>query len=176
MILSHWQVLWNAINTSLRMLLPSDTVLIHTPMFYTGGLNVFTLPAFFVGATVAIVKHFNADEVLRAVERLRITTLFAVPTQLAMMADSPAFYAADLSSLRFFISGGAPCPVPLIERWMERGIVLRQGFGLTEVGPNTFALDGRDAIRKAGSTLPCPWASSPVPRHSFRRPRDARGP
>ena len=150
-IVSHQQVLSNSINTSKRLLLPSDTVLVHTPMFYTGGLNVFTLPALYLGATVAIMKTFAAAEVLREVERLKITALFAVPTQLQMMADSRAFQTADLTSLRYIISGGAPCPVPLIQRWTDRGITLRQGFGLTEVGPNCFALDARDALRKAGS-------------------------
>ncbi|MGI8743720.1 MAG: acyl-CoA synthetase [Bryobacteraceae bacterium] len=150
-VISHRHVLWNAINTSLRMLMPAGIALVHTPMFYTGGLNVFTLPAFFLGATVAILKTFAADEVLREVERLKITALFAVPTQLLMMADSPAFHTADLSGLRYIISGGAPCPVSLIQRWIDRGITLRQGFGLTEVGPNCFALDARDALRKAGS-------------------------
>ncbi len=150
-ILSYRHILWNAIHTSQRMLTPSDTVLIHSPMFYTGGLNVFTLPAFYLGATVAILKTFNAAEVLEQVKRLRITCMFAVPTQLLMMAESPQFATADLSSLRYAISGGARCPVPLLQRWIERGVTMRQGFGLTEVGPNCFALDERDALRKAGS-------------------------
>jgi fatty-acyl-CoA synthase len=150
-ILSHRHILWNAINTSIRMLAATDTVLIHTPMFYTGGLNVYTLPAFYLGATVAIMKSFDAAETLRQIEQRHITALFAVPTQLIMMADSPLFPSANLTSLRYVISGGAPCPVPLIEQWIERGITLRQGFGLTEVGPNTFALDSQDARRKAGS-------------------------
>ena len=150
-ILSHRMILWNSINTSIRMLTPGDTVLVHTPMFYTGGLNVYTLPAFYLGATVAILKTFSAAEVLREIGRLKITVLFAVPTQLTMMADSDVFHEPDLTTLRYLISGGAPCPVPLIQRWMERGITLRQGFGLTEVGPNSFALDVRDALRKAGS-------------------------
>ena len=150
-VISHRHVLWNCINTSLRLLMPTDTVLVHTPMFYTGGLNVFTLPAFYLGGAVAIMKAFSAAEVLREVERLKITALFAVPTQLLMMADSTDFQSTDLGGLRYIISGGAPCPVPLIQRWIDRGIPLRQGFGLTEVGPNCFALDARDALRKAGS-------------------------
>ena len=150
-ILSHRMTLWNAINTSLRLLMPTDTALIHTPMFYTGGLNVYALPAFYLGATIAILKSFSAEEVFRQVEQLRITVLFAVPTQLVMMADSPEFARANFSSLRYVVSGGAPCPIPLIERWIARGMTLRQGFGMTEVGPNCFVLDAPDALRKAGS-------------------------
>jgi fatty-acyl-CoA synthase len=150
-IISHRHVLWNAINSSVRMITADDTVLIHTPMFYTGGLNVYSTPCCFLGATVCILKQFSPEQVLEQVARLRITAFFAVPTQLLRMADSATLDAADLSSLRYVITGGAPCPVPLIERWNARGVTLRQGFGMTEVGPNAFSLDGRDAVRKAGS-------------------------
>jgi len=150
-IVSYRQVLWNALNSALRMIVTSDIALIHTPMFYTGGLNVYALPGFLVGATVVIAKSFDAAEVLRLIDKESITTLFAVPTQLAMMADSPAFETVNISGLRSIISGGAPCPIGLIERWLARGIALRQGFGMTEVGPNAFALDASDALRKAGS-------------------------
>ena len=47
--------------------------------------------------------------------------------------------------------GGAPCPVSLIEAYARRGLTFKQGYGLTEAGPNCFTLDGRDAVRKAGS-------------------------
>jgi fatty-acyl-CoA synthase len=150
-ILSHRMILWNSVNTSLRMLALGDTVLVHTPMFYTGGLNVYTLPNFYLGGTVVIMKSFQADELLKCVEREGITGLFGIPTQLLMMADSEVFPTVDLSRLRFLFSGGAPCPVPLIERYAKRGITLQQGFGLTEVGPNCFALEKRDYLRKAGS-------------------------
>ncbi|MDP8982038.1 MAG: long-chain fatty acid--CoA ligase [Acidobacteriota bacterium] len=150
-VLSHRMILWNSINFSLRDLAATDTVLVHTPMFYTGGLNVYALPSLFLGGTVVVMKAFSPDEVLSTVEREKITVLFAVPTQLLMMADCPVFNSADLSSLRYVISGGAPCPVALIQRWVDRGVPFKQGFGLTEVGPNCFALEAKDALRKAGS-------------------------
>ena len=68
-----------------------------------------------------------------------------------MMLDDPRFADCDLGSVRFFISGGAPCPIPLIEAFARRGVTFKQGYGLTEVGPNCFVLDARDAIRKAGA-------------------------
>ncbi len=55
-------------------------------------------------------------------------------------------------SLRFCTSGGAPLPVPLVEKYTEdHGIRFKQGFGMTEFGPGLFALPPEDAIRKAGS-------------------------
>ena len=70
---------------------------------------------------------------------------------LQMMSDSPYFDKVDLSSVRYAIVGGAPMPIPLINIWHEKGIYIRQGYGLTEVGPNCFSLHQDDAIRKKGS-------------------------
>ncbi len=49
------------------------------------------------------------------------------------------------------LCGGAPCPLRLIEDYERRGVVFRQGYGLTEVGPNCFSLPPEDAARKAGT-------------------------
>jgi len=68
-----------------------------------------------------------------------------------LMLESPRFATTDFSSVRYFISGGAPCPVPLIQAYQHRGVSFLQGYGLTEVGPNCFILKQGDAVRKAGS-------------------------
>ncbi|NIV75938.1 MAG: AMP-binding protein, partial [Gammaproteobacteria bacterium] len=73
-------------------------------------------------------------------------------TMYQLMMQHPAFEGADLSSLRFCTSGGAPLPVPVVEHYTEaKGIKFKQGFGMTEFGPGLFALAPEDAIRKAGS-------------------------
>jgi fatty-acyl-CoA synthase len=69
-----------------------------------------------------------------------------------MLTTAPNWETADLSSLRFCTSGGAPLPVPLVEKYTrEKNIRFKQGFGMTEFGPGIFALAPEDAIRKAGS-------------------------
>ena len=69
-----------------------------------------------------------------------------------MLTTAPNWESADLSSLRFCTSGGAPLPVPLVEKYTkEKNIRFKQGFGMTEFGPGIFALAPEDAIRKAGS-------------------------
>jgi fatty-acyl-CoA synthase len=150
-ILPHRMQFFNGINFATRDLNGNDRVLVHTPMFYTGGLNVYTTPAILLGGTVVIMRHWDADEALRLIEKERITAFFAVPTQLLMMADSPLFEKTDLSPLKWVISGGAPCPLPLIKRLVARGLRFKQGFGMTEVGVNCFCLEVPDAERKIGS-------------------------
>ncbi|MEQ9229053.1 MAG: AMP-binding protein, partial [Cyclobacteriaceae bacterium] len=65
--------------------------------------------------------------------------------------DSIEFEQSTLESLRYFIVGGEVMPIPLIETWTKKGIPIRQGFGLTEVGPNIASLHQDDSIRKIGS-------------------------
>ncbi|MEO1589508.1 MAG: AMP-binding protein, partial [Bacteroidota bacterium] len=57
----------------------------------------------------------------------------------------------DLEKLRYMIVGGEPMPIPLIEAWEKKGIPIRQGYGMTEAGPNLTSLHHSDAIRKKGS-------------------------
>ncbi len=151
-ILTHGTITWNAVNTSTGWDLRHDDVtLTHTPFFHTGGWNVLTLPLLHRGGTVVLTPRFDPTETLSAVERYGVTVLFAVPTMFQMMLDDEGLARTDLSTVRFFISGGAPCPIPLIESFQQRGVVFKQGYGLTEVGPNCFVLHERDAIRKAGA-------------------------
>lgn len=151
-VLTHGTITWNAINTQVGWdLCHGDVTLTHTPFFHTGGLNVLTTPLIHRGGTVIVSKQFDAARSLEICERERVTVLFAVPTMFQMMLETPGFDATDLSAMRFFITGGAPCPVPLIEAYAKRGLTFKQGYGLTEAGPNCFTLDAKDAVRKAGS-------------------------
>ncbi|MBW2702051.1 MAG: long-chain fatty acid--CoA ligase [Deltaproteobacteria bacterium] len=151
-VLTHGSITWNAINTDCGWDLRGDDVTVaHAPLFHTGGWNVLTLPLIHRGATVLLARKFDASETLRAIEKYKVTVLFAVPTMFQMMLERPEFGQTDLSSMRFFISGGAPCPISLIEAYAAFGLTFKQGYGLTEVGPNCFVLHERDAIRKAGS-------------------------
>ena len=75
----------------------------------------------------------------------------AVPTMFNMMAQSKKFAQTNFDNVRLFISGGAPCPVAIMERYWERGKILKMGYGLTEVGPNNFYLPEDEVKRKPTS-------------------------
>ena len=68
-----------------------------------------------------------------------------------MMAQSKNFAKANFDSVRVFISGGAPCPVAIMEHYWALGKILKMGYGLTEVGPNNFYLPEVDVKRKPTS-------------------------
>jgi fatty-acyl-CoA synthase len=151
-MLSHRMLTWNAINTQVSWgLHETDSAPIFSPFFHAGGLNVLTTPLYHLGGTVVLPEDGSPTNVLRAITMERCTLLFAVPTVFQMILESPQLTSADLTSLRFCISGGSPCPMPIIEGYAARGLEFRQGYGLTEVGVNCFSLAPEDARRKAGS-------------------------
>jgi fatty-acyl-CoA synthase len=151
-ITPHRQVAWNAYNTVVCWQLGEDDVSpIFTPLYHAGGLGAFLGPLLLAGGTLVLHAAFDASEVWRAIEDERCTVVLGVPTIWKMLADAPEFATADVSHVRWFISGGAPLPRHLIDLYRERGIVLRQGYGLTEVGVNCFAMSDQDAWNKAGS-------------------------
>ena len=79
-------------------------------------------------------------ETLEQIERHRGTILVAVPAVLRTMAHHEEWEETDLSSLRFVKSGGGPCRETIVRAWQRRGVDFSQGYGLTEIGPNNFAM------------------------------------
>lgn len=151
-LISHRMIFWNSVNTGLRLnLTQNDVVLTFLPLFHTGGWNVLTTPCLHRGAKIVLLKKFDADLILNLCESEKVTVLFGVPTTMDFLKRSPVFKAVDLSSVRYAIVGGEPMPVELIREWEERGIPVRQGYGLTEFGPNVFSLNQEDSRRKMGS-------------------------
>lgn len=151
-IVPHRMISWNAMNTmACWQLRETDVSPVFTPLYHAGGIEAFIPPIFAIGGTIVLHDGFDAAEVLRTIESERCTVALGVPTIYRMLLDHPDFEKTDLSHLRWLISGGAPLPVGLVEEYRERGVVLRQGYGLTEVGVNCFAMSSDEAIAHAGA-------------------------
>jgi len=152
-ILPHRQVLWNCINTSISWgLTEHDVSPIFTPLFHAGGLFAFMTPILYVGGRIVLTRKFDVNESLKILIDEKCTVILGVPTLFQMWMDTPFFEEADFSHVHFFISGGAPCPVSLMEAWREaKGVIFRQGYGLTEVGTNCFSMTDEESAPKSGS-------------------------
>lgn len=150
--ISHRMIAWNTLNTVIHDITHNDIYLNVFPMFHTGGLFVYTLPQVIFGGTTILINKFDPEQVLELIEHEKVTVFAGVPTMYQMLTQASNWDQADLSSLRFCTSGGAPLPVPLVEKYTsEKKVRFKQGFGMTEFGPGIFALAPEDAIRKAGS-------------------------
>jgi fatty-acyl-CoA synthase len=151
-LLSHRQLLFNSLSTELAIgISGADATLVFMPLFHTGGLNCLATPLLHHGGKVVVMPSFDPERALALSASERVTVQMGVPTIFQMLRDAASFARTDLSATRMALCGGAPCPLPLIETYRERGILFRQGYGLTEVGPNCFSLTAEDAFRKAGS-------------------------
>jgi fatty-acyl-CoA synthase len=150
-MLPYRQLFWNAVNTICSWGIgETDCVVQATPAFHAG-FNVLATPLLHAGGRVVMAESFEPGEYLRLVERERATVMFMVPTMFQMLAEHPDFDRVDLSSVRWAIAGGAPCPHPLRQRYAERGIRFMQGFGMTEAGVNCFAVELDDAAAHPGT-------------------------
>jgi len=152
-VIPHRQVLWNCINTAASWgLSEGDISPVFVPLFHVGGLFVFITPLFYLGGKILLARGLEVEESMRVIEEEGCTLVLGVPTIYQLWLNAPGFGAADFSRVRWFISGGAPCPQTLMALWRERkGVVFRQGYGLTEVGPNCFSMTDRESVQKSGS-------------------------
>jgi fatty-acyl-CoA synthase len=152
-VLPHRQILWNCINTVVSWGLREDDVSpVLTPLFHAGGLFAFLTPIFYIGGRIVLARTFDAEQSLRTIVEEKCTVILGVPSLFQLWYNTPSFQQADFSRVRFFINGGASIPVPLMQAWVNaKGGVFRQGYGLTEVGPNCFSMTDEESARKRGS-------------------------
>lgn len=88
------------------------------------------------GGEMVMLPRFDAAQVLAAVQRVKATSLPGVPTMFQALLDHPAIRNIDFSSLRACISGGAPLPLEVRQRFeAATGAKLIEGYGLTETSP-----------------------------------------
>jgi acyl-CoA synthetase (AMP-forming)/AMP-acid ligase II len=127
-----------------------ESVVLHSGAIVFNGAFVTLMPAFFLGATYVLQRQFNAEAMIEAIRREKVTHIMLVPAQIIAMLDSPRFSADVLSSLEMILSLGAPLHQ---ERKDELNRLLpgrfHELYGLTE-GFVTI-LDKHDAVRKSGS-------------------------
>jgi acyl-CoA synthetase (AMP-forming)/AMP-acid ligase II len=131
---------------------PEHVHLVAGPLYHSapGGFAVY---AHMVGNTVVVMRKFDAEEALRAIERHRCTTTFMAPTLLKRIVDLPPAVRAryDVSAMRSIIVAAAPCPMRVKEEVIGYfGPVLYEFYGSTELGINTV-LRPHDVLRKPGS-------------------------
>jgi fatty-acyl-CoA synthase len=151
-MLTHGNLFWNNVNALLSFDVSQDDVsLVAAPLFHIGGLNVTTLVTLQKGGQIVLMPAFDPGQALKLIAEYRVTTMFGVPAMFLFMSQVPEFAAADLSSVRFLICGGAPVPETLISRYGQRGIAFVQGYGLTETAPLALVLRTDEVSVKVGA-------------------------
>ncbi|ART75732.1 long-chain fatty acid--CoA ligase [Sutcliffiella horikoshii] len=151
-ILTYENIASNAINTIVSWgLHGEDITLTCLPMFHTGGLNALSTPLLMAGGTVVLMRNFEAGKAIHLLNLYKCTIALMVPTMYSMLIEHPRFHGTDFPTMKTFLSGGAPCPLEIYEAFYKKGKLFKEGYGLTEAGPNNFYIDPQEAYEKKGS-------------------------
>ncbi len=151
-VITHGNVTWNSINTITSWGINGQhKAALQLPFFHIGGPNIFMVPLVHAGGTTILCSGFDADETFDLVENSGITHYVAVPTMFQILQQHPRWEQADFSRLELVISGGAPCPLPIMEKFWDRGVDFKMGYGLTEASGNNFWLPKELVREKVGS-------------------------
>src|SRR5712691_3176321 len=151
-VLTHANLTFNTMNQLAHAdVLRTDTALAIAPLFHASGLGQVSLPTLFKGGRVAVLPRFDPAAVLEAIQSLKIASFGAVPTMLQLLCDHPAFAGTDLSSLRYVIYGGSMVTERVAVAWQRRGVVLLQGYGMTEASPGVHLASPDGAAKRPTS-------------------------
>ena len=146
------RMIW-VMNAAIQYGLNSQDIYLGTmPQVHSAGLT-FTLMHLYVGATVRIMPHFDAEEFIKIVEAEGITSSLTVPTILTMLVEQLEKNKHDLTAtkLKRVVTCGSPLPVNTKMRVLDK--ISRQLFdyyGSTESN-SMSVLRPEDQLRKAES-------------------------
>jgi len=140
--LTHHNILNNAhFSAEIMRFSEHDRLCIPVPMYHCFGMVLGSLLCATHGAAMIYPSAgFDAQKTLEAIQDERCTAVHGVPTMFIAELEEPDFDRFDLSSLRTGIIAGAPCPVDLMHRMIDRMHLseITIGYGMTETGPLSF--------------------------------------
>lgn len=125
-----------------------------SPMFHTIGLVANLRPPLMQGATILVSDGFEPPRTIRRIgdPELGVTHYFLVPQMAAMLRADPTFNPTKFQRLTAIFSGGAPHAADAIRAWLDDGIAIADGFGMSETGTvSCMPLDRAEIARRAGS-------------------------
>jgi fatty-acyl-CoA synthase len=133
-----------------------DSICVPVPYYHCFGMVMGNLAATSHAACVVLPSDaFEPKAVLEAVETERCTNLYGVPTMFTAEIDHPDFERFDLSSLRTGIMAGAPCPVEVMRKVIDKmhmdGVTIC--YGMTETSPVSTQTGADDEIERRTGTV-----------------------
>jgi long-chain acyl-CoA synthetase len=128
-----------------------DVILGVLPLFHVFANTCVLNRTVLKGGCIAMLPRFVSAQSLKTLSRVRATAFPGVPTMYQALLDDPALAGTDFASLNVCISGGAPLPDPVREKWeAATGSRLVEGYGLTE-SSGVVSTNPYTGTRKAGT-------------------------
>ncbi len=132
---------------------PDNVALANMPLFHIGALNVSGSPSIWLGATVVIMRLFDPAETLAVIDdaELGVTSLFMVPAAYNVLRTLPNIEAIDFSRIQNAITGAETVPTDMVNWYYDKGIIIQEGYGMTETAAAGCILLKDDIPEKVGS-------------------------
>ncbi len=133
-----------------------DRICVPVPLYHCFGCVMGSLLAVVYGATAVFpAEAFDAEKTLRAAASERCTVIYGVPTMFIGELGHPKFDSFDLSSLRTGIMAGAPCPIEVMRKVVDRmgAREMTIAYGLNEASPVITMTRADDSIDRRVSTV-----------------------
>lgn len=135
----------------------TESILGILPFFHVYGMTTIMNLAIVQAYKMILLPKFDAETTLKTIEKLRPTLFPGAPTIYIALLNHPNLSRYDLSSIKVCISGSAPLPVEVQEKFEKlTGGKLIEGYGLTEASPVTHSNFVWDGKRVKGS-IGVPW-------------------
>jgi long-chain acyl-CoA synthetase len=132
----------------------SDVVLLVLPLFHIYAMNCAMNAYLRAGATIVLVRRFDALQVLEQIQKHRCNLFHGAPPMYVTWVNTPTLGDYDLSSMRVAFSGAAPLPIQVLDRFHAvTGVEIVEGYGLTEASPVTHS-NCAVAVSKPGTVGP----------------------
>jgi acyl-CoA synthetase (AMP-forming)/AMP-acid ligase II len=141
---SNVAILYNLLIDDFRIE-KGDTIALPGPITHASGFMI--LPHLLRGGRVVLLPGFDATQMLEVVQKEKVTSLYLVPTMIAMLLAHPDNQVYDLRSLKTIRYGASPISPSVLTRGIERfGNIFVQAYGLTEGGMLLTLLSKEDHI------------------------------
>lgn len=166
-MLSHGNLVANAINVMFALGYDRDTNYLHAPPMFHLADGCSTFGVTMQGGSHVFMPRFDPLQFLEMVQRERVTDVTLVPTMINMFLSHPRFAEFDLSSFKRIYFGAAPMPDGLLRRALSTmpSVKFQQAWGMTELSPIATTMDPRFSVLKglnAGRLRSCGQAVSTV--------------
>ena len=135
----------------------AERVLGALPFFHVFAMTVVMNLGVAMAAEIIIMPRFVLADALKLIDKMRPSIMPGVPTLFNAIMNHPKVKSFDLSSLRFCLSGGAPLPLEVKQKFeAATGCSLVEGYGLSEASPVVTCnlLDGQGRNGSIGLPLP----------------------
>ena len=161
-MLSHRSLISNFLCANGVSPYSSDSIFLHSPPMFHLADAAAIIGVSMAGGTHAVVPFFSPENVVKAIERERVTSAVFVPTMFGMLREYLAQHPADLTSVDSIKYGASPISESLLRAAMEMfpNAAFQQAYGQTELSPVATILEpvfhrpGDPRLRSAGRSIP----------------------